>query len=217
MTDISHTTLAKSTQQNADDYISGPRTITVTKVELTESADQPVAVFFKGDDGKPYLPCKTCRRVMVRVWGPNASAYVGRSMTIYRDDKVQFGGLAVGGIRISHMSHIDEPVTVTLQATRGKKAPVTVKPLQTPTKPTQTKSTAPASSEPADPSAPLTDDLRDWADTLEGHIDLSVDVTTLRAWFDGVVDDPRWDALKGADLALASSIHAKVTAKIRKG
>jgi len=43
---------------------------------------------------------------------------------------VKWGGLEVGGIRISHMSHIDKPVTIALTATRGNKKPVTVKPLE---------------------------------------------------------------------------------------
>lgn len=37
--------------------------------------------------------------------------------------------MEVGGIRISHMSHIDKPVTIALTATRGNKKPVTVQPL----------------------------------------------------------------------------------------
>lgn len=68
-------------------------------------------------------------RVMVALWGPDANIYVGRSLTLYRDDKIQFGGLAVGGIRISHMSHIDGSRTMALTATRGSKKAFTVKPL----------------------------------------------------------------------------------------
>ena len=130
MTDIGHTIVPKSTQQNADDFVVGPRTILITRVSLTDTPDQPVAVYFEGDDGKPYLPCKTCRRIMVHVWGADAKTYAGRSMTLYRDDKVMFGGVAVGGIRISHMSHIDRDVTMALTVTRANRKPFTVKPLR---------------------------------------------------------------------------------------
>ena len=130
MTDIGHTIVPKSTQQNADDFVVGPRTILITRVSLTDTPDQPVAVYFEGDDGKPYLPCKTCRRIMVHVWGADAKTYAGRSMTLYRDDKVMFGGVAVGGIRISHMSHIDREVTMALTVTRANRKPFTVKPLR---------------------------------------------------------------------------------------
>ena len=51
-------------------------------------------------------------------------------MTLYADEKVQFGGLAVGGIRISHMSHIDAPVTMALTVTRANKKAFTVKPMK---------------------------------------------------------------------------------------
>ena len=63
------------------------------------------------------------------VWGPDGHAYAGRRMTLYRDDTVAFGGMAVGGIRISHMTHIDKPQTMALTATRAKRAPFTVQPL----------------------------------------------------------------------------------------
>lgn len=127
--DMSKTIIPKSDQLNADDLIGGPRTITVTGVRGTDTAEQPVAVNFQGDDGKPYKPCKSMRRVMVHVWGPDAKAYVGRSMTLYCDPAVQFGGMKVGGIRISHMSHMNGPMTMALTATRAKRAPFTVQPL----------------------------------------------------------------------------------------
>ncbi|MFN9114873.1 MAG: hypothetical protein ACK5XN_32840, partial [Bacteroidota bacterium] len=95
MTDMSQTIAPKSDQLNADDLISGPRTIEVAKVALSGSAEQPVAIGFKGDNGKPFKPCKSMRRVMVRVWGTDGNAYVGRRMTIYRDDSVTWGGQAV--------------------------------------------------------------------------------------------------------------------------
>ncbi len=121
----------KSDQLNADDLIGGPRTITVTKVSANQgSPEQPVSIWFDGDNGKPYKPCKSMRRVLVHVWGSDARGYVGRSMTLYCDPGVQFGGMKVGGIRISHMSHIDKEQTMALTATRAKRAPFTVQPLK---------------------------------------------------------------------------------------
>ena len=51
--DISKTIAPKSDQLNADDLIAGPKTITVTGIKLV-AEDQPVAIHFEGDDGKPY-------------------------------------------------------------------------------------------------------------------------------------------------------------------
>ena len=125
------TIVAKSDQLNSDDLIGGRAlTIKVTKVAFDPTKpDQPVSIFYDGDQGKLDKPCKSMRRVLVNVWGPDANAYVERSMTLYRDDGVQFGGMAVGGIRIANMSHIDKPVTMALTATRANRKPFTVKPL----------------------------------------------------------------------------------------
>jgi hypothetical protein len=128
--DMAQFVAPKSDQLNADDLIAGPLTIRVTRVSANEgSPEQPINIFFDGDDNKPFRPCKSMRRVMIHCWGADAAQYVGRSMTLYRDPKVQFGGMQVGGIRISHMSHIDERKTMALTASKAKRAPFTVDPL----------------------------------------------------------------------------------------
>jgi len=129
--DMLATIIPKSDQTNADDLAGGPRTITITAVRGDASSkEQPVSFSYEGDNGRPYKPCKSMRRVVVVLWGADASKYVGRSMTLYCDPDVQFGGMKVGGIRISHMSHIDAPQTIALTATRARRAPFTVQPLQ---------------------------------------------------------------------------------------
>ena len=129
MTDLTKTIIPKSDQLNADDMI-GDKTILakITKVSLA-AGEQPIAINYDGDGGKPYMPCKSMRRVLVNCWGSDGNQYIGRSMTLYRDPAVKFGGLEVGGIRISHLSHIKEPVTMALTATRASRKPFTVKPL----------------------------------------------------------------------------------------
>ena len=129
MTNMLSTIIPKTDQQNADMLIGGPRTIKISKISIA-TGDQPVALHFEGDDDKPYKPCKSMRRVLVTVWGEDGNAYVGRSLTLYCDIKVTFGGAAVGGIRISHMSHIDKPVTILLTASKANKKPFTVQPLK---------------------------------------------------------------------------------------
>lgn len=129
MTDLRSTIVPKSDQLNADDLIGRTLTIRVSGVKLSGDADQPVCVHYDGDNGKPYKPCLSMRRVMIKVWGDQGAAFVGKRMTLYRDDKVTFGKDAVGGIRISHMSDIDREVTMALTATRANRKPYTVKPL----------------------------------------------------------------------------------------
>jgi len=129
MVDLKPTIIAKSDQLNADDLIGGSITVTVTNV-ASGGADQPILINYEGDNQKPYKPCKSMRRVLVGAWGSDGKAYIGRAMTLYRDDTVKWAGAPVGGIRISHLSHITEPLTLSLGLTRGKKTPVVIQPLK---------------------------------------------------------------------------------------
>lgn len=142
--DMTDTIIPKSDQLNAEDLLTGPRTVTITEVR-TGSAEQPVdIVTAEFGPGRPFKPSKTVRRILVAAWGKQAAAYVGRRLTIYRDANVKWGGQAIGGIRVSHMSHIDKPLTIALTETRGKRfswviqpltdesAPATTAPKQTP-------------------------------------------------------------------------------------
>jgi hypothetical protein len=128
MIDLRGTIKPKSDQLNADDLIGGPVTIRITGVAVGEG-EQPVSISFEGDGGKPFKPGKSMRRVLVNLWGPDGAAYIGRSLTIYRDEQVVFGGVEVGGIRISHMSHLQRETTMALTATKAKRKPFTVRPL----------------------------------------------------------------------------------------
>jgi hypothetical protein len=173
MTDLSLTIAPKSDQLNSDDLIGGPMTIRITKVSACpDSVEQPIAIYFDGDNGKPYKPCKSMRRVMVHVWGKDGLQYPGHSMTLYRDPKVTFGGLAVGGIRISHMSHIEAEVTMALTATRANRKPFTVRPLAASTRPARengTQRAKPASSAKATPRFSAED--QKWLDDWQGSFD----------------------------------------------
>ena len=128
MSDMNRVIEPDSTQINADDFLAGPQTFTITGVKIRGGKEQPVEVSLQGTD-KFFRPCKSSCRAMVHVWGPDSSQYIGRSLTLYCDASVQWGGLKVGGIRISHMSHMEEPVTMALTASRGSKKPHTVRPL----------------------------------------------------------------------------------------
>lgn len=149
---MSQTIVPKSDQLNAEDLLSGPRTVTITEVRRG-SAEQPVDIHLAEFD-RPFKPSKTVRRILVAAWGVNAGAYVGRRMTIYRDPAVKFGGMDVGGIRISHLSHIDKRMTVALTVTRGKRAPYVVEPLATPPARQPEPTTTPAGESTSRPDFP---------------------------------------------------------------
>lgn len=131
MVDVSRFTAPKSDQLNADDLIGGPLTIRIREVREMGGPDQPLGIFYDGDNGKPYKPCKSMLRALMFVWGPDGSAYVGRSLTLWRDPSVTWGGEAIGGIRISHMSDMEggRAMEFPLTATRGKRQLYRVEPL----------------------------------------------------------------------------------------
>lgn len=136
MSDVSNlrdTIIPKSDQLNAEQLLSEPMTITVTGVRRGAD-DQPVVINYEGDDGRPYKPCKTCRKILIFAWGDDGREWVGRSMTLFNNPEIKFGGVKVGGIRISHMSHIDREIGISLTATKGKKEPVIIKKLAAPAK-----------------------------------------------------------------------------------
>ncbi|POZ81565.1 hypothetical protein [Burkholderia contaminans] len=129
ITDLRGTIVPKSDQLNAEQLLAGDMTITVTDVRMG-SEDQPVILHYENDEGRPYKPCKTMRKLLIFAWGEDGRNWTGKSMTLYNDQAVRFGGMVVGGIRISHLSHIEREISLSLTATKGKKALHTVLPLE---------------------------------------------------------------------------------------
>tara|TARA_R110000850_G_scaffold200170_2_gene326353 strand:+ start:686 stop:1345 length:660 start_codon:yes stop_codon:yes gene_type:complete len=129
VTNLRDTIIPKSDQMNADDLVS---TVITTKVIGVSRGNEesPLIVHCENDGGRPFKPCKTMRKLLIVAWGENGNDWIGRSMTLYCDASVKYAGKSVGGIRISHLSHITKRVEVNLTATRGKKQLYTVNILQ---------------------------------------------------------------------------------------
>lgn len=117
---FANTIIPKTDQANADDLISGPRTVKVTQV-TRGNKENPVFIYTDGFEGRPYKPCLSMRRAIISAWGEYPDPWVGRSLTLYRDPEVVYGGVKVGGIRISHFSDIEEDFELMLTVTRGKR------------------------------------------------------------------------------------------------
>lgn len=164
MGDLSAVIIPKSDQINADDLIAGPRTITITEVRVSPGTEQPVSIFFEGDGGKPFRPCKSMTRLMVSVWGPDSAKYPGQSMTLYRDPTVKWAGMAVGGIRISHMTGLSSRMEIALTETKGKRKITVVEPLAV---------------------APKADEARAAADKITGNIARAPDAAKLGQYLTG--------------------------------
>jgi hypothetical protein len=125
---ITKSTEPDATQLNFDDVSTHTLTVTITEVK-EGTKEQPVEVHVAEFPGRPYKPGKSMRRVLVAAWGPEGSEYVGRRLTLYGDPTIRFGKDVVGGVRISHLSHLAAPLSVGLTISRGKRAPFIVQPL----------------------------------------------------------------------------------------
>lgn len=134
ISNLRDTITPKSDQLNADDLIGMNKIITVTGV-TRGNAESPLFIHYQGDDGRPFKPCKSMRRIMIFAWGEDGNIWVGRSVSLYCDASVKYGGKVVGGIRINEISHIDKPINVNLTATRGVKKEYKIAILQQQQKP----------------------------------------------------------------------------------
>ena len=124
----------KSDQLNYDDLVGGPITTKIVGLKAG-NAEQPVILEIEGH--RPYKPCKSMRRVLIAAWGDKGRDWMRKSMTLYGDPKIKFGGVEVGGIRISHLSGIDKPLKLLLTTTRSKRSEYTVLPLDAGPQPRQ--------------------------------------------------------------------------------
>lgn len=137
MTDVSFAMEAKSDQLNAMDIIGDEgRIIRIRAVEVKQGNEQPVWVYFDGDNSRPWKPSKGMIRILAGAWGKESSAWVGRSAHLYCDPDVMYAGKKVGGIRIRALSDIDKNgARFSITINRQKREPFQVQYLDT-TRPT---------------------------------------------------------------------------------
>jgi hypothetical protein len=122
--------IKKNTDQlNYEDFLGGvTRTVTIAKVEKgRKEAQYDIAI--EGDD-RYWRPPATVLKLLKLAFGDNAEDWIGKRATLYGDPEVKApGGKKVGGIRVSHLSHIDKPLVASLSITRGQTGTFTIQPL----------------------------------------------------------------------------------------
>lgn len=121
MADIRATLEAKSDQLNATDIMGIDLVIRIRAVNVTASKDQPVAVFFDGDNNRPWKPSKGMRRILAGAWGPETDHWIGKHAQLHFDPTVKYAGQEVGGIRVKALSDIDQRGLVFVQAISKQK------------------------------------------------------------------------------------------------
>lgn len=123
MTDVTQAMQAKSDQLNAVDITGIEPILTIRKVDV-KAGDQPVSIFFDGDNNRPWKPSKGMIRMLAGGWGTDSAGWVGKQVQVYCDNAVIYAGKAVGGIRIRAMSDIPQAgLKFVLTISRQKREP----------------------------------------------------------------------------------------------
>lgn len=128
MNDFQAALAPKSDQINAQDLLAGDMTVTLAAVKVTPGTEQPVSIRLAGME-KVWRPCKTTGRILMAAWGPDTSVYAGRTVQLFLDPEVKWGGMKVGGIRIRAMSHIDGELRLALAESKQNRKIFVVQPL----------------------------------------------------------------------------------------
>lgn len=111
-----------------DDLIALGRPLVGT-IRLAEEAEvfggQHGLVIYFNECKKPFVPCLTVRKILARIMPPSLEEWKGIVFEIYVDDQVNFGG----GVRIRAASCLKKPLTTHILASRGRRVPMTINPL----------------------------------------------------------------------------------------
>lgn len=131
MADVSFAMEAKSDQLNAVDIMGAEPVIHIRDV-VVQKGDQPVSIYYHGDNNRPWKPSKGMVRILAAAWGRESSEWVGKSAKLYMDPSVRYAGKEVGGIRIRALSDIDKSgLTFTITLNRQQRVPYPVQWLDT--------------------------------------------------------------------------------------
>lgn len=119
----------KNTDQlNYEDFLGGAqRIVTIKGVEKgRKEAQYDIAI---EEDARFWRPPATILKLLVLAYGDETDNWVGKRANLFGDPDVKMKGVKVGGIRVSHLSHLDKPLVESLTVTRGQSAVFTIQPL----------------------------------------------------------------------------------------
>lgn len=119
MPNIQQTLEAKSDQLNAVDIMGYEPVITIRAVELKQSADQPIFIYYEGDNNRPWKPSKGMRRILAAAWGLDSDNWIGKKAKLFFEPSVKWAGAEVGGIRIKALSDIPQQGIVCALTIKG--------------------------------------------------------------------------------------------------
>lgn len=119
----------KSDQLNADDLMFAPMAVKIVKVK-PGNKEQPIVIEL-ADGLRPYKPCKSMIRILRAHFGDNAQDWINQQLILFRDPDAEYGGVKMGGIRISHATGLTAPKTFVITTRRGRRSEYTLLPFPT--------------------------------------------------------------------------------------
>lgn len=126
MSDVGFALEAKSDQLNAVDIMGAEPVIRIREVQVKQG-DQPVSIYFDGDNNRPWKPSKGMLRILAGAWGRDSKDWVGRYAQLYFEPSVMYAGKEVGGVRIKALSDINKRgLNFSLTINRQKREPYRV-------------------------------------------------------------------------------------------
>ncbi len=138
----------KSDRLNYEDFIMGPKEFTIARLGKKVDQGTPrLLIFFEGYESTPYWPSLGMRKCLSNPdgWGEAPfSEWIGRRMTLFGEPTVVYAGKEMGGIQISHISHIKSEYTTKITLRRGLRIDFTIEPLATTSKQSATPAAYPA-------------------------------------------------------------------------
>lgn len=105
MPDVSKALEAKSDQLNATDILGAEPVIRIRAVDVRGS-EQPIWVYFDGDNNRPWKPSKGMLRILAAAWGRDSDGWIGKHAQLMFEPSVIYAGKEVGGIRVKALSDI---------------------------------------------------------------------------------------------------------------
>lgn len=123
----------KSDRLNYEDFIMGPQDFTIARLgKKIDQGNPRLLMFFEGREETPYWASKGMLKCLSNVdgWGESEfSEWVGRKVRLFGEPTVVYAGKEMGGIQISHISHIEKEFTTKITLRRGLRVDFTIYPL----------------------------------------------------------------------------------------
>jgi hypothetical protein len=127
----------KSDRLNYENFIMGAKEFTISKLaKKTDQGKARLLIYFEGHEATPYWPSLGMIKCLSSPegWGDAPFAdWIGRRMTLFGEPTVVYAGKEIGGIQISHISHIKGEYSTKITLRRGMRIDFTIEPLATKT------------------------------------------------------------------------------------